>query len=305
MKRKLLESIKIIKENLYDANGNMISDNAINIEDKDKCIRLLQDYDEKLRKLENNEPVYSKITCLKEKTLPYNIVDDVVHKRKKSYDITIPSKGMVKGDYTCLEYLDDTYHDNSNINNNESPLYTENSDVQTFLSMKKELELLRQQYLSSQQEIKELKKQIEYYKQIFVDRNEEHKKTYKAINFISFLCYLIIISGFLLFGIAINWIISVTEYITSITPPAVPIILEKIIVNRPHISIIRELTSTIYQFRIPICFKLIDNTNFIIPLYISHPPIIILITNSMADEQNIMMMPVIIEIMPIIKSFVF
>ena len=67
-------------------------------------------------------------------------------------------------------------HDNSNINNNESSLYTENDDTQTFLSMKKELELLRQQYLNSQQEIKELKEQIEYYKQIFGDRNEEHKK---------------------------------------------------------------------------------------------------------------------------------
>ena len=52
LKRKLLESIKIIKENLYDANGNMINDNTIDVEDKDKCIRLLQDYDEKLRKLE-------------------------------------------------------------------------------------------------------------------------------------------------------------------------------------------------------------------------------------------------------------
>ena len=51
MKRKLLESIKIIKENLYDANGNMINDNTIDVDDKDKCIRLLQDYDEKLRKL--------------------------------------------------------------------------------------------------------------------------------------------------------------------------------------------------------------------------------------------------------------
>ena len=111
LKRKLLESIKIIKENLYDANGNMINDNTIDVEDKDKCIRLLQDYDEKLRKLENNEPVYSKITCLKEKTLPYNIVDDVVHKRKKSYDINIPSKGIVEGVYTCFEYSDGTYHD--------------------------------------------------------------------------------------------------------------------------------------------------------------------------------------------------
>ena len=67
-------------------------------------------------------------------------------------------------------------YDNSNINNKESSLYTENDDTQTFLSMKKELELLRQQYLNSQQEIKELKEQIEYYKQIFGDRNEEHKK---------------------------------------------------------------------------------------------------------------------------------
>ena len=67
-------------------------------------------------------------------------------------------------------------HDNSNIKNNESSLYTENDDTQTFLSMKKELELLRQQYLSSQQEIKELKEQIEYYKQIFADKKEEHKK---------------------------------------------------------------------------------------------------------------------------------
>ena len=37
---KLLESIKIIKENLYDANGNMINDNTIDVEDKDKCIRI-------------------------------------------------------------------------------------------------------------------------------------------------------------------------------------------------------------------------------------------------------------------------
>ena len=111
LKKKLLESIKIIKEILYGETDNIINDSFIDAEGRNRCISLLYNYDEKLRKLENDEPVYSRITCLKEKELPYKIINDVVHKRKKFYEVDIPNKGIVKGVYTCFEYSDGTYHD--------------------------------------------------------------------------------------------------------------------------------------------------------------------------------------------------
>lgn len=112
LKKKIIESMSILKSILYDENGARLSDNNyISEEEEQKSLNLLKDYEEKLKKLNDNEPVYSRIICLKKKELPFQVIDDVTKKRSKRYQINIPSKGILEGVYSYIQQLDGNYHD--------------------------------------------------------------------------------------------------------------------------------------------------------------------------------------------------
>lgn len=112
LRNKIIESITILKDILYDKQGNLISNNVLlDEEEKMYSINLLHDYEEILKKLSNNERIYSKIKCLKKKIFPYKKNNEINNKRDEIYSIDIPNKGKVNGVYRAIQCFDGSYHD--------------------------------------------------------------------------------------------------------------------------------------------------------------------------------------------------
>lgn len=112
LKSKIIESMKILRHALYDDDGKLYDASYFGggEVDRQNKLNLLKDYQSKLNDINNANPIYGTVACLKKKELSQQKKDEIENKRSVMMNLTIMGVPCPTV-YSYIQYPDGEYHD--------------------------------------------------------------------------------------------------------------------------------------------------------------------------------------------------
>lgn len=112
LKKHIIECMRMLSYSLYDSEGHLYDASYFGggEADRQNKLNLLNDYQEQLRKINNNEPIYGTVLLLKKKELSKQEKDMVESKRQTAANIQI-GDAICSSVFSYIQYPDGKYHE--------------------------------------------------------------------------------------------------------------------------------------------------------------------------------------------------